>query len=84
MSQITKIVLTGGPCAGKTTALAKIVQYFTYRGFAVYTQPEAATMFNQAGVNFLTDNKSLFFESEKQLLSYQLHTEECFHMNTIN
>lgn len=35
MSQITKIVLTGGPCAGKTTALAKIVQYFTYRGFAV-------------------------------------------------
>lgn len=79
MSQITKIVLTGGPCAGKTTALAKIVQYFTYRGFAVYTQPEAATMFNQAGVNFLTDNKSLFFESEKQLLSYQLHTEECFH-----
>lgn len=79
MSQITKIVLTGGPCAGKTTALAKIVQYFTYRGFAVYTQPEAATLFNQAGVNFLTDDKRLFFESEKQLLSYQLHTEECFH-----
>ena len=78
MNTITNIVLTGGPCAGKTTALAKIIQHFTYRGYAVYTQPEAATLFNQAGVNFLTDDKSLFFESEKQLLSFQLHTEECF------
>ena len=78
MQQITNIVLTGGPCAGKTTALAKITQYFTYRGFAVYTQSEVATLFNQGGVNFLTDDNALFFESEKQLLSFQLHTEECF------
>ena len=78
MQKITNIVLTGGPCAGKTTALAKITQYFTYRGFAVYTQPEAATLFNQGGANFLTDDNALFFESEKQLLSFQLHTEECF------
>lgn len=78
MQKITKIVLTGGPCAGKTTALARIIQYFTYRGYAVYAQPEAATLFNQAGVNFLTDDKELFFESEKQLLSFQLHTEDCF------
>ena len=54
--EVTNIVLTGGPCADKTTALAKITQYFTYRGFAVYTQPEAATLFNQGGVNFLTDD----------------------------
>ncbi len=78
MADIKNIVLTGGPCAGKTTALARIIQYFTYRGYAVYAQPESATLFNQAGVNFLTNNKSLFFESEKQLLSFQLHTEECF------
>ncbi len=78
MLKITKIVLTGGPCAGKTTALARIIQYFTNRGYAVYAQPESATLFNQAGVNFLTDDKELFFESEKQLLSFQLHTENCF------
>ena len=78
MANIKKIVLTGGPCAGKTTALAKIIQYFTYRGYVVYAQPEAATLFNQAGVNFLTDDKQLFFESEKQLLSFQIHTEDCF------
>lgn len=78
MADIKNIVLTGGPCAGKTTALARIIQHFTYRGYAVYAQPEAATLFSQAGVNFLTSDKSLFFESEKQLLSFQLHTEECF------
>lgn len=78
MQKVTNIVLTGGPCAGKTTALAKITQYFTYRGFAVYTQPESATFFNQGGVNFLTNDNALFFESEKQLLSFQLHTEACF------
>lgn len=78
MQKIAKIVLTGGPCAGKTTALARIIQYFTYRGYAVYAQPEAATLFNQAGVNFLTDDREQFFESEKQLLSFQLHTEDCF------
>lgn len=78
MIETKRIVLTGGPCAGKTTALARIIQYFTDRGYAVYAQPEAATLFNQAGVNFLTDDKRLFFEYEKQLLSFQLHTEDCF------
>ena len=29
MPEIKKIVLTGGPCAGKTTALVKIVEYFS-------------------------------------------------------
>ena len=30
MPDIKKIVLTGGPCAGKTTALVKITEYFLY------------------------------------------------------
>lgn len=78
MGKTINIVLTGGPCAGKTTALSRVTQYFTYRGYVVYTQPEAATLFNQAGVDFLTDDKQMFFESEKQLLLFQLYTEECF------
>ncbi|MCR4816974.1 MAG: ATP-binding protein, partial [Bacteroidales bacterium] len=51
---ITKIVLTGGPCAGKTTALARIVEHFSGMGYQVYTVPEAATLFSQSGVNLLT------------------------------
>ena len=40
MPEIKKIVLTGGPCAGKTTALVKIVEYFSGMGYKVFTVPE--------------------------------------------
>lgn len=72
------IVLTGGPCAGKTTALSRIVEEFTQRGFAVFTLPEAPTLFNQAGVNFLTTDKRLFIEEEKALLDFQMQMEAHF------
>ena len=29
MNTIKKIVLTGGPCAGKTTALVKVIEHFS-------------------------------------------------------
>lgn len=40
---ISKIVLTGGPCAGKTTALTWINNYFRDRGYIVLFVPETAT-----------------------------------------
>lgn len=78
MAKITKIVLTGGPCAGKTTALAKIVDTFISKGFNVYCLPEAATLFNQAGINFLTPDKNFFLCAEKSLLSFQINMESLF------
>ena len=42
--QIHKLVLTGGPCGGKTTALARLSSYLQQRGYQVYTVPEASTM----------------------------------------
>ena len=33
--QIKKIVLTGGPCAGKTTAIQEIEKEFTEKGYLV-------------------------------------------------
>jgi Flp pilus assembly CpaF family ATPase len=35
------IVLTGGPCGGKTTALDRLSGYLRERGFRVFTVPEA-------------------------------------------
>lgn len=75
-SSITKIVLTGGPCAGKTTALARIVEHFSGLGYYVITVPEAATMFSQSGVDFQTADKRLFIESERQLMEFQLEIED--------
>ena len=78
MSEIKNIVLTGGPCAGKTTAMVRIIEHFTSLGFKVFTIPEIPTIFSQAGMNYLTDNKGLFYEGEKATLELQLGFEDRF------
>ena len=40
---ITKIVITGGPCAGKSTAMSWIQNAFTQMGYTVLFVPETAT-----------------------------------------
>ena len=78
MSNITKIVLTGGPCAGKTTALVKVIEHFSSLGFKVFTIPEVPTMFTQAGMDYLTKNKAFFYEGEKATLEIQMSLEDKF------
>ncbi len=41
--KIDKIVLTGGPCGGKSDALNLIDEYFSKRGYRVLSIPETAT-----------------------------------------
>ena len=41
--EITKIVITGGPCAGKTTAMSWIQNAFTAKGYMVLFVDETAT-----------------------------------------
>lgn len=48
--QITKIVITGGPCAGKTTAMSRIQTVFTDLGYAVIFVPETATELITGGI----------------------------------
>ena len=50
MPAVTKIVITGGPCAGKTTALTSIQTAFSRLGYKVVTVPEPATEFISNGV----------------------------------
>ena len=78
MKDIKKIVLTGGPCAGKTTALVRIIEHFSSLGFKVFTIPEVPTLFTQAGMDYLTDNKNFFYEGEKATLEIQLALEDRF------
>lgn len=46
---IVKIALTGGPCAGKTSALADLQQHLQENGFTVILVPESATIAISAG-----------------------------------
>ena len=73
-----KIVLTGGPCAGKTTSLVKIMEHFSSIGYKVFIIPELPTLFLQAGMDYLTDNKDLFYEGEKATLEMQIALEDKF------
>ncbi len=78
MADIKKIVLTGGPCAGKTTALIKVIEHFSSLGYKVFTIPEVPTMFTQSGMDYLTKNKQFFFEGEKATLQIQMALEDTF------
>ena len=46
---ITRICLTGGPCAGKTTALVELQVVLNQMGFRVLQVPEAATILMKGG-----------------------------------
>ena len=78
MKNIKKIVLTGGPCAGKTTALVKVIEHFSSLGYKVFTIPEVPTLFTQAGMDYLTKNTHFFYEGEKDTLRTQLLLEDSF------
>ena len=74
--QITKIVITGGPCAGKTTALCKIQEHFSQLGYCVIFIPEAATELITGGIAPWTLNTNLDYQL--CLLQMQMQKEEIF------
>ena len=47
---ISKIVITGGPCGGKTTALSRIQRDLSHLGYTVLIVPETATSLISGGV----------------------------------
>lgn len=75
---IFRIALTGGPCAGKTTALAKIIERFSDLGYLVYALPETPTIFSNVSINFATPDKQYFYNIEKAVLKYQIQMEDTF------
>ena len=73
---IEKIVITGGPCAGKSTALSWIQNAFTEKGYRVLFVPETATELISGGVAPWTCGTNL--EYQKCQMSLQIHKEMLF------
>lgn len=71
-----KIVLTGGPCAGKTTALTKLEKEFTELGYQVLVVPEAATLLIQMGIRPFGENALDLLEFQKRVMHLQMTLEE--------
>lgn len=74
--QITKIAITGGPCAGKSTALSWINEEFTKKGYKVLFIPETATELITGGVAPWTCETDIDFQTA--ILKLQLAKEKIF------
>ena len=72
-AKITKIVLTGGPCAGKTTALSWINNYFSKRGYVVIFIPETATELITNGVTPWNTKEYQIFQLKMQKSKEQIY-----------
>ncbi|MFR5876166.1 MAG: AAA family ATPase [Eubacterium sp.] len=70
MSDITKIVLTGAPCSGKSTALEKLKVHYEKQGYTVFIMPESARILINNGVS--RDDMLLF---ESKVIAHQLNAE---------
>ena len=74
--EIKKIVITGGPCAGKTTGLSLIQNAFSLRGYRVLFVPETATELITGGVAPWTCGTN--GEYQKCQLRLQMEKEKIF------
>lgn len=73
---ITKIVITGGPCAGKSTAMSRLQDFFEQLGYAVLFIHETATELISGGVAPWTCGTNIDYQ--KVQLKLQLEKEKAF------
>jgi len=78
-SQVWRVAMTGGPCGGKTTALAALRERLPKHGVSVLVVPEFATMFFHGGAAFPvagTPEHQLSWELSK--MKAQMASEDAF------
>eukprot|EP00735_Rhodelphis_limneticus_P009854 TRINITY_DN2884_c0_g1::TRINITY_DN2884_c0_g1_i1::g.5185::m.5185 TRINITY_DN2884_c0_g1::TRINITY_DN2884_c0_g1_i1::g.5185 ORF type:complete len:456 (-),score=136.99,sp/Q7K556/TTD14_DROME/38.27/3e-89,AAA_28/PF13521.1/1.9e-25,AAA_17/PF13207.1/0.0014,NTPase_1/PF03266.10/0.024,NTPase_1/PF03266.10/7.9e+02,Thymidylate_kin/PF02223.12/0.022,ArgK/PF03308.11/0.053,AAA_18/PF13238.1/0.12,AAA_19/PF13245.1/0.33 TRINITY_DN2884_c0_g1_i1:270-1637(-) len=76
---IYRIALTGGPCAGKTTALTRVTDRLTSLGFRVYKVPEAASMLMTGGATPFNLDGYQVLVFQTQLLKIQMVLEDAYY-----
>ena len=74
--ELSKIVITGGPCAGKSTAMSWIQNAFTKQGYTVLFIPETATELITGGVAPWTCGSRADYQ--KCQMQLQLEKEKVF------
>ncbi len=84
MSIVSKIVLTGGPCVGKTTALSTIEESLTERGYKVFIVGESATEMIKGGIRPFGDKSIENYFFQNLILDYQIQKEEIYERAAIS
>ncbi|PIS17084.1 MAG: hypothetical protein COT61_00470 [Candidatus Portnoybacteria bacterium CG09_land_8_20_14_0_10_44_13] len=74
---IPKIVITGGPCAGKSTGMATLVERLSDYGFRVFVVPEVPTFLFASGLTpGKMKNATQLYLLEKMIVATQIYLEK--------
>jgi len=76
--RVYKLVLTGGPCGGKTTGQAKLATFFENLGWKVFRVPETATVLMSGGIAFGDLNDEQVFDFQENLIKTMIALEDTY------
>jgi len=76
--RIHKLVLTGGPCGGKTTGQARLATFFENLGWKVFRVPETATVLMSGGISFGDLNQEQVLDFQEHLVSTMMALEDTY------
>lgn len=76
--RLYKVVLTGGPCGGKTTGQMRLCTFFENMGWKVFRVPETATVLLSGGIKFSDLNAEEGFKFQENLLRTMIQIENTF------
>jgi len=76
--RVYKLVLTGGPCGGKTTGQSRLCTFFENLGWKVFRVPETATVLLSGGIKFgdLSDEEA--FKFQENLIRTMIQIENTY------
>ena len=75
--RVVRVVLTGGPCGGKSSCLSHLMRTACAAGYDVLVVPEAATLLFNGGVE-LPRCEAEVLNFQQQLMRVQLASERAF------
>jgi CYTH domain-containing protein/predicted ATPase len=75
---VHRIVLTGGPCGGKTTALSHLSERLRSLGLRVFLVPEIATLLITGGATPRGDSPDQALRFQENLLGLMMAAEDAF------
>ena len=76
--KLWKLVLTGGPCGGKTTGQTRLATFFENLGWKVYRVPETANLLLSGGINFADLTPEAAEKFQENLLKTMMQIENVF------
>lgn len=77
-NKVYKVVLTGGPCGGKTTGQSRLSSFFESIGWQVYRSPETAFVLMSGGVKFTNLSRDQAYRFQENLLKTMVQIENTF------